>query len=105
MPAKMRPDYEQPFPGFGARIEERIRILGFKNTSEFARERRVDKSNLYRWVAGHVPERANLLLLERELQVPWQWLIVGDDGLDTLDAFKDGRWRPPSAESRRRHSG
>ena len=85
------------FPGFGERLLERAKGLGYENLAHFAREKKIDKGSVYAWASGkRLPGRENLLELERLLEVPWQWLLVGDACAEELIAYREGRWKPPA---------
>jgi hypothetical protein len=91
---------DKGFPGLGDRINERVRALGYKNINRFALDRKLDKASLYAYTAGRVPRFDTLEKLAKELVCPWQWLIIGDEGLETL--LRSRNQRPATSDQRQK---
>lgn len=89
-------------------MEERLNKAFAKarvNKSELARRCDLESWQVGRILSGVLPESfERLTRVADELSVPWQWLLIGDEGEAVLSAYRDGRWKPPakSAEQIRR---
>lgn len=89
---------QRPLPGVGDRIRERWETfearylaehpeLQHRSTRGVAQAVGLDPGLLYSWIKSTVPSYEGLLQLQGVLGVPWQWLLIGDDGLEALRRF------------------
>lgn len=67
-------------PDFGARVQERLKALGYwKNgrpdVGRFSEERGYIPSYVYRWISGETPRGWRLVKLATDLEVDAAWLV------------------------------
>jgi hypothetical protein len=94
------------FPGIGARIKQRVKELGYKNVGDFARDKKLDKGSVYAWAEEKRSlSDGSLALLEKHLEVPWQWLVIGDEGEAALQKWRASGVAPSPLKGRLRAPG
>lgn len=87
------------FPGLADRLRQRLLEQGYRQDPPnqrtpdimgFCRKRHYLPQYVYEWVnKGVTPTWANLRRLERDLDTPIAWLLLGDDGLaSAIDWFR-----------------
>lgn len=80
MPAKNRVE----LPGFTRRLAELVALkkqeLGIRSDRGLALRLGLDAAQLPRWLKGALPTMPNLVALENALGVPWEYLLVGEEG-------------------------
>lgn len=74
-------------------------MLGVEEGSwgTWARAQSIDPTTLSRWMSEKYRQMPGVLALQtlaEALQVPWEWLLVGDDGVKELATWKENpkRW-------------
>lgn len=77
-------------PGFADRIAACLRARGVTQ-SAFAAEHsrrhprtRITQSNLSRWMRNQVPSFESLQELAEALEVPWEYLLLGEEGAQEI---------------------
>jgi transcriptional regulator with XRE-family HTH domain len=65
---------------------------------QFAKDHDLDPTKFNNWTKDTQPDLEGLEQLERVFGVPWQWLLVGDEGMAALEIYS--RKRGPSPEAR-----
>src|SRR3990167_7524098 len=70
------------FPGVGARIQARLKALGFSKKGRpdilrFCQERGYRPQYVYAWLRDRLPVYENLVRLARDLGVSPEWLMFG----------------------------
>lgn len=82
-------------PGIGKQIRELVdRHRGERSVRKFVIERfgtEISQQQVSEWMSDVVPSFDNLLRLEKEFRVPWQWIVVGDDGYKAIKTYKETR--------------
>jgi transcriptional regulator with XRE-family HTH domain len=56
----------------------------------------VNPNQISRWCDDQMPGSFDALkAIADTFGVPWEWLLVGDEGRDVLNAYRDSKWKPP----------
>lgn len=66
---------------------------------QFALDNKLDPTKFNNWTKGTQPDYEGLEQLQRVFGVPWQWILVGDDGADALAAYSRKRTKPPDKQA------
>ena len=64
-----------------------MRAAGIKTQNDLATRLKTSQSNVSRWLDGGLPESRFLEAMSETLGAPWQWLLIGDEGLKAMGAL------------------
>jgi len=97
---------QEEWPGFGNRVRERLRALGYvrpdgtEDISSFTLKKGYIVTLFYKYLAHTTPSRENLLRLAHDLEVSPSWLLFGDPPQVGTPPLK--RKAPTKASGKRR---
>lgn len=76
------------FPDFGKRLRAVLDQRTITNKSAFAREHEFSQGQISRWTLGGMPDTQEALQrLAAALDVPWEYLLVGEEGATVIAAY------------------
>ena len=83
-------------PEFHTRFKRLMRETGV-TASALATTLAVNTNQIYRWQKDQMPGRAMLEKIAEAMGVPWEWLLVGDEGAEHLRRYMSKRGGPGAA--------